>query len=211
MSTIQQLIDDVKLRYRHTFTTDQVLVWMNEEQRELFEILEIDAAPYSFTLVANTYFYPMPEDVEIEKIKTVNIQVNDQTPPDFAQLPFIRNDDNQDASVAQYWYTIIENNFYINVPGGPVAGRKVYVYHDKSPTEISSANLSIEPSTPVKFQEILKLGVLERIAAARKDIVMKNNFAAEKEEKIAHELWSMKANEPEFISAIDVLPRVRRW
>lgn len=211
MSTIQQLLDDVKLRYRHTFTNAQVLVWMNEEQRELFEILQIDSVPYSFTLVANTYFYPIPTDIEIEKIKTVNIQVNDQTPPNFAQLPFVRNDDNQEVNVAQYWYTIIENNFYINVPGGPVADRKVYVYHDKSPTEISSANLSIEPSTPVKFQEILKLGVLERIAAARKDIVMKNNFAAEKEEKIAHELWSMKANEPEFISAIDVLPRVRRW
>lgn len=207
MASIQQLLDDIKLRYRHTFTNAQVLVWMNEEQRDLFEILQIDSPPYSFTLVASTYFYPIPTDIEIDKIKTISIQINDDTTPDFTGLPFKRNDDGQEVSIAEYWYTIVDGNFYINVPGGPVANRKVYVYFDKSPAEISTANLAIEPSTPAKYQEILKLGTLERIAAARKDIGMKNNYASDKEQKILDATWHMKTNEPEFISPIDVLPK----
>lgn len=205
MSTTQQLLDDINLRYRNTFTTAQKLVWMNEEQRELFEVLELDSAPYAFTLVAVTYFYPIPSDVEIEKIKTITIQVNAQG--NYWPLPFVRNDDCQQADLAQYWYTIVGDNFYINVPGGATTGRNVYVYFDKSPTEISDTALSVEPSTPKKFQEVLKLGVLERIAAARKDVDMKNNFASDKENKITDFIWSMKMSEPEFMSPIDVLPK----
>jgi hypothetical protein len=35
-------LTDVDLRYRNSFTTAQKLVWMTEEQSELFEVLEIE-------------------------------------------------------------------------------------------------------------------------------------------------------------------------
>lgn len=209
MATIQQLLDDVSLRYRHSFTTAQVLVWMNEEQEELFQIFEIDSPPYAFTLVADQYLYPIPDGVDIDRIKVINVQVNDNTDPTFEQLNFRRNDDYVDTWSSTYWYTIIEDNFFIHLPSDSMyaSTRYVYIYCDSQPTVITSSNLSVEPSVPLRYQEILKLGTLERIAAARKDLDMKSNFYNDKQEKIIDMEWRMRMQEPEWISPTDVMPR----
>ncbi|WP_199614636.1 phage adaptor protein [Paenibacillus alkalitolerans] len=208
MATRQQILDDVDLRYRNSYTTAQKIVWVNEEERELFEILEIDSVPYSFEIVANQYFYPIPSGVEVDKIKTISIQSNNSTTdPSFTQLPFKRNDDNTYADEEAYWYTIVEDNFFINIPGGPVtanAGRDVYIYLDKEATEWNTSNLTAEPTCPKKYQEILKLGLLARIAAARKDEAMRNNYVSEREAKLDDIVWNMRLNEPEWPQPIDV-------
>jgi hypothetical protein len=208
MSTRQQMLDDVNLRYRNTFTTAQVLVWANEEERELFEIIEQDSVPYSFELVEDQYFYPIPDGVEVNKIKTITIQTNNSTTdPSFVQLPFKRNDDNTYADESDYWYTIVEDNFYINIPGGPTATaarRDVYIYLDSEATEWTTSNLGTEPSTPKKYLEIIKLGLLMRIAQARKDTDFYSNYAALREAKLDDIVWNMKLNEPEWVSPTDV-------
>lgn len=208
MASIQGLLDDINLRYRNTFTAAQKLVWMNEEQRELFEILEIDSVPFSFSTVSGMYLYPIPEGVEIDKIKVMTYQVNNS---DFIDIPFRKNDDRQFVFQDDYWYTILENNFYLNIPTVPVDDRLVYIYLDKEPEDITVSNLSVEPSVPVRYQEILKLGVLKRIAAARKDVTMKNSYEADYEQKIADLEWKMKMYEPEFRQPIDLQPKVGRW
>lgn len=206
MATIQKLLDDIDLRYRNTFQVSQKLVWMNEEQRELFEILELDSVPFSFSTVSGQYLYPIPNGVEIDRIKVMTIQVNDKTSPDFEEIPFMRNDNNQYADESDYWYSKLEGNFYINVPNAPVNNRKVYIYLDQQPEDITSINLSSEPSVPVRYQELLKIGVLIRIASARKDTLMRNNYDAEYQEKISDMQWKMKMGTPEFDMPIDVSP-----
>lgn len=210
MATVQQILNDINLRYRNSFTTEQKIVWMNEEQRELFEILQLDSVPFSFPTVAGNYLYPIPNGVEKDRIKVMTIQVNDGNPPDFTEIDYIENDNRQFVPYAQYWYTILENNFYINVPGGPLDDRLVYIYLDQQPEDISPSNLSVEPSVPVRYQELLKLGVLKRIAAARKDVIMYNNYLSEHENKIIELEIKMKLQQPEFDSPIDTLPRMNR-
>lgn len=210
MATLQQMLDDIKLRYRHSFTNDQVLVWMSEEQRELFEYIEIDGEPYQFTTVADQNFYPIPGEIEIEKIKAVTFERDSND--NYIQLDFKRNDDNVFITNDGLWYTIISDTFYIHYPGTMPADRKIYIYADQLAIDMNSSNLSLEPATPKKFQEILKLGTLERIASARKDVIMKNNYAAEKEQKISDMLWNMKQYEPEWVSPADVMPHAGgRW
>ncbi len=209
MPTIQQMLNDVDLLYRNTFTTAQKIVWFNEEQRELFEIFEIDSSPYSFDLVADQYLYPIPSGVEIEKIKVMTIQINDATTPDFQEIPFKPNDNRELADESDTWYTIVEDNFYINVPN-IIAGRSVYIYLDESTTDAVSTNLGVEPATPTKYQKLLKLRLLKRIAQARKDVIMANNYNAEVETMEADFLWQMKMNEPEFRQPIDTMPRPSR-
>ncbi|GAB7057340.1 hypothetical protein JCM16163A_40890 [Paenibacillus sp. YK5] len=210
MATVQQILNDINLRYRNSFTTEQKIVWMNEEQRELFEILQLDSVPFSFSTVDGNYIYPIPNGVEKDRIKVMTIQVNDADPPDFTEIDYIENDNRQFVPYAQYWYTILENNFYINVPGGPLDDRLVYIYLDQQPEDISPSNLSVEPSVPVRYQELLKLGVLKRIAAARKDVIMYNNYLSEHENKIIELEIKMKLQQPEFDSPIDTLPRMNR-
>lgn len=202
MSTAQQLLDDISLRYRHTFTTSQILVWFNEEQRELFDILELDSAPYAFVTVADENFYPFPDQFDTTKIKTVTYQINTGTDPDYVEIPFVRNDDRQFAP-SQPWYTIVSNAFYLNVADTIPADRTVYIYTDSDPDEVTTANVSSAPNLPTKYQELLKLGVLKRIAMARKDVQMYNNYTGDYEQKIADVLLQRKLKEPEFTQPID--------
>ena len=206
MATTQAILNDVDLRYRNTFTTAQKLVWMTEEQNELFEILEIDSAPVNFPLQTDVQFYPIPAGVDIDRIKTISIQVNDAADtPEFRQLPFKPNDDNTYAG--GFYYTIVGESFFI--PYGAVDDRQIYIYMDTPPADIT--DLSSEPGVPVRYQEILKLGVLKRIAMARKDTQMYNNYTADYEQKIADLEWKMKMNEPEFRAPVDMMPRRSRY
>jgi hypothetical protein len=208
LATIQSLLDDINLRYRNTFTTAQKVVWMNDEQNDLFEILEIDSVPYGFNTVASQFLYPIDAGIDIDRIKQLTIQVNSSTPPNFDDLPFKRTTDEVDVS--ECWYTLVERNFYINIPSGAVNNRAVYIYLDSQPTAISETNLSVEPSIPLRYQDIFKVGVLKRIASARKDTLMRNNLDAEYQEMIQDVQWLMKMNTPEFTTPIDVMPKVSR-
>lgn len=202
MSTVQQLLDDINLRYRNTFQVAQVLVWFNEEQRELFDVLELDSPPYTFQTVADENFYPLPSDFDVTKIKTVTYQNNDAAEPDYVELPFKRNDDDQFGFYGP-WYTIVSDAMYLYVPDNVPAARNVYIYTDSDPVEVTTANVSSAPSLPTKYQEILKLGVLKRIAGARKDVNFYSNYDAEREQKIADVLWQRKLAEPEWTQPID--------
>lgn len=208
MASVQAILNDVDLRYRNTYTVAQKLVWMNEEKNELYEILELDSFPINFPLQTGVQFYPIPVCVDIDRIKTVSIQVNDAVDfPEFRQLRFIMNDDNSYTSVADLYYTIVGDSFFI--PNGTIDDRQIYIYMDIPPSDIT--DLNAEPGVPVRYQELLKLGTLKRIAAARKDIQMQNSYDASYEQKIADLEWSMKAGEPEFRKPVDMMPRARRF
>lgn len=209
MATSQDILTDIDLRYRNTFTTSQKLVWMNEEQQELFQILEIDESPISFPLQTDVYFYPIPTGVDIDRIKTMTIQVNDADDPDFVELPFRKNDNREIVGYTGYYFSIVGETFFI--PNGTVDDRQVYIYMDTQPTEITTSNLNQEPSVPVRYQELLKLGVLKRIAMARKDDRMYNNYLSDYESKVAEMEWKMKLSEPEFRQPIDMMPRRSRF
>lgn len=206
MATAQAILDDINLRYRNTFTTSQVLVWFNEEQRELFDVLEIDSPPYTFTTVLDENFYPFPADFDVTKIKVVTYQTDDADDPNYIEVPFKRNDDNQYGSYS-VWYTVTSDAMYLYVPDSVPADRNVYIYCDSDPTEVTTSTLTIAPDLPTKYQEILKLGVLKRISGARKDIQMRNNYDMEYQQKIDDVLWGRKQKEPEWSSAVDMMPK----
>lgn len=203
MPTVQELMDDIDLRYRNTYTDAQKLVWLNEGQDYLFEIFEIDAPPYEFSLVNDQDFYPIPDDIDINKIKVASIQIS---PDVYEELPFIRNDDHVGASKFRHWYTIISDTFFINVPGGASDDYQVVFYYDTKPEHVT--DMEEETSVPARFTDMLKLYVLEQIAKARKDVVMGNNYASEFEKKMDDLQWQMTASTPEFISAADANPKI---
>lgn len=198
MANVNDIMSDINLRYRNTFTNAQKLVWLNEELRELFDVLEIDSPPYAFQTVKGNNLYPFPDGFDETKIKVVSMQINTTSPqPQYREVPFKRNDDDIFAPGGP-WYTIVSNVMFLDYPGGVPDGMTVYVYCDAEPTEVTEATMNLECELPKKYQEILKLGVLKRIAGARKDIIMRNNYDLEYQEKITDVLWERKLEEPEF-------------
>ena len=209
MATSQAIIDDVNLRYRNTFSTTQKLVWLNEELQELFDILEIDSPPYAFLTVENEHFYAFPDQFDVTKIRVVTMQIEGS--PNYIELPYMRNDDKQIASYGPWW-TIVSDAFYLSFQGDVPANCTIYIYCDRSPAMVTADNLGLAPNLPTKYQEILKLGILKRIAGARKDIVMRNNYDMEYQQKIDDILLLKKMKEPEWITPTDVMPKAGgRW
>ena len=209
MATSQQILDDVNLRYRNTFQTAQLLVWLNEEQRELFDILEIDSPPYTFQTVLDENFYPFPDGFDVTKIKVVTYQIQTTPEPAYEEIHFKRNDDYQDTPFGDVWYTVTSDAMYLYVPDGVPDGRNVYVYCDSDPTEVTTSNLNVAPDLPTRYQEILKLGILKRIAMARKDVTFQNNYDMAREEKIDEILLLKKLKEPEWITPADIMPKTQ--
>jgi hypothetical protein len=184
---------------------------MNDEQNEIFNLFKIDIGPVNFPLIADVQFYPVPSVIDdVDQIRTATIQINDASEfPEFEQLDYIRDGNSVRVDDNAYWYTIVGESLYINIPGGAVTDRQVYFYLDGSAEEITSGSSTV--SVPRKYLEILKLGTLKRIAAARKDIQMRNNYEAERMQIIDDMLWTAQISEPEFVSPADVLPRSGRY
>jgi hypothetical protein len=109
------------------------------------------------------------------------------------------------------FYSIISNAMFLYVPDSVPADRVVYIYTDSDPTDVTLATLGASPSLPTKFQEVLKLGVLKRIAMARKDVVMKSNYEADYDQKISEILWARKLAEPEWMQPSDGNYHVDSW
>lgn len=206
MTVATTLLTDIDLRYRNTYTVAQKCTWMNDEQNEIFNLFKIDIGPVNFPLISEVQFYAVPSAIEdIDQIRTATIQINDGDFPEFLQLDYLRDGNSVTADNNAYWYTIVGDSFYINTPGGDVTDRQVYFYLDGSSEAITNGNSSV--SVPRKYLEILKLGTLKRIAGARKDIQMRNNYENERMQIIDDMLWIAQMSEPEFTSPADVLPR----
>jgi hypothetical protein len=209
MTTAGDLLSDIDLRYRNTFTAAQKSVWMNDEQNDIFNTFKIDIGPVNFPLQTGVQFYPLPVTVQyIEQIRTVTIQVTSSQPyPDFIELPYRRDDDGVIDS-GDYWYTIVgQNTMFINIPPtDTVDSYQVYIYLDGASVQITDSTSPV--SVPQKYLEILKYGVLRRIAEARKDSTMQANFDASRNEIIQDMLWSSVVNEPDWITPVSTLPTI---
>ncbi len=211
MPTVQQLLLDVNLRYRNTFTDAQKVTWMNYIQRQIFQTVRHEAAPFDFTLVSGQAYYPLPSDCDVKGIELVTLQVDSDTgtSADYEQLDYRRKEELSNKE--DKFYSIANGNIYINpLPNTTTAGRKVYIYYTKRPAALSDANLSAVPDLEEDFHELLAYGVLEKIAEARKDVAMKNNFATSFAELFANYDEQYSMTDPEFVQPIDVLPRASR-
>lgn len=208
MATYKDILDDVKIRYRHTFSDNDIFVWLNESMGDIYEVIELDSIPYLIQTIYHEHFYNLPDNMDVTKIKTVTCQITDSDA--YTEIPFVRVDDMQFADATTHWYSIVGGMFYINIPNEILDNIPILIFCDSFIDTITEGNIDDKVNLPVKYHEILKLGILERIASARKDTVMKNNYFNEKEGKLTEYAWQTKLAEPEWTRPIDVMPR-RGW
>jgi hypothetical protein len=206
------LMADIDLRYRNSFTPQQKAIWMNDEQNDIFSIFKIDIGPINFPLQTGVQFYPLPVTIQyIEQIRTVTIQVSsDATNPDFMQLPYRRDDDGV-LDPGDYWYTLVgQDTIFINIPPtDTVDNYQVYMFLDGAAAQITDSTSPV--SVPQKYLEILKYGVLRRISEARRDTIMQKNYDASRNEIIQDMLWTTQVSEPSWITPVSTLPIIPKF
>lgn len=209
MRTVQQLLDEIDITYRNTYTVDQKVRWMNTVQNQIFQIVPKESPPYVFTTIADFAFYALPEDCDRFGIKQVTIErgVGNEK---YDALPYISLESNQEVSTGSRFYSVLQNNLFINpMPTAQDEGKKVYILYNHRPAELTSANTSAVPEIEGDFDELLILGCLERIARARGEIEDKNNFAADYNVLFSQYRDMYKLRQPEYYTVNDNLPRRR--
>lgn len=202
MPAVQDLLSDVDTRYRNTFTPAQKVTWMNLVQRQIYQAVRHDAAPTKLWTIANQALYTLPSEVVVKNIEQVVLQ--DQN-SNYIPLQFRKI---TDESTYQYYSTL--NNQLFIYPTPTQSTLEIIIYHSKIPTDLDSNKLYSKPDLDEDWHELLILGTLSRVAGARKDAVMKNNYDSDYQLLLDDYMFMNKVSDPDFTTPVDELPRIRR-
>jgi len=210
MPTVQQLLNTIDTTYRNTYSVAQKVEWMDVTQKQIFQLVKHEAVPYVFTTVADFAFYPLPDDCDPMGIKRVTIETKPGSEK-YRDLRFVSIESNERLNEHDEFYSVEANqNIYINpIPTTETEGRKVYVYYNKRPAALSSANLGAIPDLEEDFHELLVLGCLHRIARARGEYDDANMFLADFNRLLDRYRDIYDTPYPEYITPQDKLPRRR--
>lgn len=209
MPSVQELLNTIDATYRNTFSVKQKVEWMDVVQRQIYQVVPKEAPPWSFSTLSNQPFYPLPSDCDRFGIKNVSIE-SAAGSDKFATLPYMSVESNQQISPQARFYSVLQDNLFLNPsPNVETEGRTVYVIYNHRPAALSSDDLGAIPELEEDFQELLILGVLERIARARGEVEDKNNFAVDYNLLFSQYKDIYKLTQPEYYRMNDVLPRRR--
>lgn len=162
-----QIFDEVALLIDHDQTPAQLTGKLNQISRQLFRDFPLPDKIYKFTTTAIPY-YEIPADCPEDRIRCLVI---DET--EYEKLsPEIQ-------SVDYPFCTVFVGSLYINP--NPV-GRDAYLYYRQRHVDLSPDNLSLVPSFPEDYHELLVYGLAKWIASIQRDVDMVNNFQAEYDE-----------------------------
>lgn len=203
MPTIQQIIDDAKNRYRHTYLENVIIGWLDTVHIKMWKIIPRDALPVVIILNGSG-MYALPPGVQRRHIKRVTM--GPQAGP-FITLSY--EDINEDQAIG---YSVSGDFITLTEPKQPIVGVPItyilFIYFDKViPTSLVGLAKTAKPEIDETFHEALTVGLLEMIAGARKDIKMKNNYASEFNALIGNFMLEAMDNDPEYPSCRDDLPR----
>lgn len=167
MPSVQQLLNDVRTRLPSstaTFTDGVVIGWFNDTQNEIFRYMA-STEIYEFDTIKSQALYNMASDMEIDKIKSV--QMSDSTVIDgtegYVTYEFAGID--EELSGNCYYDALGQIGFY-PVPSTSGSGYNVKIHYEASPVQLSTATLSTIPSINDEYQDILKWRACRDIAGS---------------------------------------------
>lgn len=212
MSTVQQILTSVKL-YRNTYTDAQIVDWMDKVQRQIYQDVPHEAAPYQFTTIDGYAFYALPSDCDPMGVKQVSIERTVGSEK-YQTLRFVSIESNEQFSITSSIYSVQGNaNLFINpVPTSTTEGKKVYIIYNKRPAALSSstAGLLLTPDLNEDFHELIELGAKARVARERGEVIDKNNFEADFQELFKKYGKRYSKVYPEYPQVKDTMPRSNR-
>ena len=157
---IQNIIDDINIRYPNGFSDEQIIKWINLVVEENWEDLAVDEV-YTATLLTGEPTYQLPNTIDFSGINAVYVNEKEYTPK---ALP--------DYKTQNIYFKEEEGAITFNPK--PNGGENLYIYHLHKPEQISTAqdDLRIRP----QFAEIVKNAIFIIIAKAGSYVDLANNY-----------------------------------
>jgi hypothetical protein len=153
----------------NTISAAEKVRWLNQVQRQLFRDYPLPESVYRFDTVAGVAIYPLPDDCPEDRITKITVGGY--------YYPFQAYSE----EAGSYFWTIVAGQLMI-YPTPETSGTEILIYCAPRPNELSESNLNAVPNFPEDYHELLVYGLAKRIAQARQDVALVNNFEADYQE-----------------------------
>lgn len=204
MKTAREIMNEAKSRYRHTFGDPIIIPLLNTVIKDIWKKIPKESLPS--TIVCNkSEIYPIPNGIRRRNIKRISYG---KPTGRFTTLEPIVVEENLTFG----YYVLTENYIIIKEDQISPDVYVLMVYYDKiDPNAITDQNLDDPVDLDEAYEEAAIVGLLEKITAMRKDVKMKNNYAAEYNVQLGDILIDAVDKDPDYPSCKDQLPRRGRY
>ena len=184
MPTVQQILDDVRMRLpasTNTFTDGKIIEWFNTCQGEIWRYMA-STELYEFDTIASQSLYNLPSNCAFDMIKSV--QISNSTVIDgtegYATYNYAGPDD--ELSGNKYYDALGQIGIYPK-PSTSGTGYSVKITYEASPIQLSTNTLATVPSINTEYQDILKFRAMKNIAQSGNapDVELANNYQREED------------------------------
>jgi len=175
-TTVKQLIDDIQVRLPHSYTQQNLFLWINETIKKIYKDLAIQDQ-YSFTTRAGQELYVLPENCSIDMINSVTMSTearNENNPYNWGSFKELKSYlPNENMNESGY-YDGREGT--IGIYPIPQDVRKIDIYYMKKPQMVTNLDdyIQIEDN----YVDLVKYNVMSIIAMSgnNPDIELANEY-----------------------------------
>lgn len=175
-TTVNQVLEDIQVRLPHEYSTDRLMIWINETMKKIYKDLAIQEK-YSFTTRAEQELYSLPEDCSIDMIDSVTMSTNARSgdnPYDWGMFEELHSYlPNEPMTIKGYYDG---RDGAIGIFPVPNDVRKIDVYYKKKPKMVTKVDDYIELDD--NYVDLVKYNVLSIIAMSghNPDIEIANEY-----------------------------------
>lgn len=166
MLDIEKIIEEADLRVPNAFSTTDKVDWLNEVNREFFDVVKIPALA-SFSTVANTSNYALANDTRSKNITKVMVGNS-----------IYRSMLYENVNPGHNYFTFDDTSGEIDLNPTPATGKTGIVTYNKiGTTNFVATTLTDTPDAPEEYHWLYILGLCERMAKAMNDVTLANNYS----------------------------------
>lgn len=161
-TTVEQLLEDIKIRLPNEYKDESMFLWINETMKKIYKDLAIEEQ-YSFTTIKNKQLYSLPENCSIDMITSVTISTkarNAINPYDWGNFEELKSYLSNEKMTIPGYFDGREGA--IGIYPTPIDVRKVDIYYLKKPTMVTSRDDYIEIDD--NYVDLVKFNVMSIIA-----------------------------------------------
>jgi hypothetical protein len=162
--TIQALLNDFALKFSHTHSNSEMIVWINEVDNNVYADSNNLLTVVEFSNIANQENITLPVGVEFEDITCLQVE----------DIPY--KGTNSNISVYDSGRIYYFENGKIEIRPIQTVATTVKLVYKAKPTEKTIADIATELLIPKKFQDIYKYYLMAQISLVRKEFSDYGNY-----------------------------------